>query len=549
MKRCVVRIWFLSSCFILISFFARAQHLPLNHQFNIHVEKYMITTKSQVHTAFRPYIFFSHSIKTEFDSIAFRYNKFNISPQSNKHKWFWRKLLYEDFIIVDEKDFTLKANPLIYLETGFSSDGMLAGSLPLSVNTRGLELKGKIGKNLYYHTKFFENQAFFIDYLKNYIDTNAVVPGQGAVKIFQTDGFDYSRAEGYLSMNIPFSKIAFNIDFGHGKHFIGHGYRSLLLSDNTFSYPYFRFSTKFRRLQYVSIWASLQSFNDVYYNQHFRRHATFNYLSWKQSDKFEAGLFEAIIWQTSDDKTYKNRFVANFFNPVIFSRLFSYGLNDKHNILLGANLNYTPVPAISLYGQAVIDNLQWKNMSNGKGYFQNKYGGQVGVKFYGSKNSVLRNLFMQAELNAVRPYTYGHQIARQNYQHYNQPLAHPLGAGFIEQFAIIRYTYKSILLSAKYSKAKLSADANNSHNGSNIFIRDIYATKGIESYNNTIAQAIEQQISNMHFSISYIVNPATNLKLFAGYKLRLHSKAGDEHKTPYLFFGICSDINNYYYDF
>ncbi|MBK9515381.1 MAG: hypothetical protein IPO05_17595 [Flavobacteriales bacterium] len=46
-----------------------------------------------------------------------------------------------------------------------------------------------------------------------------------------------------------------NIQFGHGKHFVGHGYRSMLLSDHAPNAPYLKFSalTPNKRLQY-STW-------------------------------------------------------------------------------------------------------------------------------------------------------------------------------------------------------------------------------------------------------------------------------------------------------
>ena len=46
-------------------------------------------------------------------------------------------------------------------------------------------------------------------------------------------------SSGYISYS-PIKE--FNIQFGQGKHFIGDGYRSMLLSDNSFNYPYLSIS-------------------------------------------------------------------------------------------------------------------------------------------------------------------------------------------------------------------------------------------------------------------------------------------------------------------
>jgi hypothetical protein len=51
----------------------------------------------------------------------------------------------------------------------------------------------------------------------------------------------------------------------------------------------------------------------------------------------------------------------------------------------------------------------------------------------------VRNLDIQVEANRVRPFTYSHNDTIANYTHYNQPLAHPLGANFQEVLAIINF--------------------------------------------------------------------------------------------------------------
>ena len=57
-----------------------------------------------------------------------------------------------------------------------------------------------------------------------------------------------------------------------------------------------------------------------------------------------------------------------------------------------------------------------------------------GIKYINAFN--LRNFDLQLETNIVRPYTYQHNDSIDNYSHYNQPLAHPLGANFAEVIAI-----------------------------------------------------------------------------------------------------------------
>jgi hypothetical protein len=72
----------------------------------------------------------------------------------------------------------------------------------------------------------------------------------------------------------------------------------------------------------------------------------------------------------------------------------------------------------------------------------------------------------------VRPFTYSHVDSVSNYTHYNQPLAHPLGANFQEFIAIARYQpAPKWLLEAKLFSWKQGIDSSNTVSyGSNIFM-------------------------------------------------------------------------------
>ena len=48
-------------------------------------------------------------------------------------------------------------------------------------------------------------------------------------------------------------------------------------------------------------------------------------------------------------------------------------------------------------------------------------------------------MLVQVELDVVRPYTYTAKDTLANYTNYNQPLADPLGAGFVKTIGVARY--------------------------------------------------------------------------------------------------------------
>jgi hypothetical protein len=62
---------------------------------------------------------------------------------------------------------------------------------------------------------------------------------------------------------------------------------------------------------------------------------------------------------------------------------------------------------------------------------------QLGFKYVDAFK--INNLDVQLETNIARPFTYSHNDTIANYTHYNQPLAHLLGASFREFIGIVKY--------------------------------------------------------------------------------------------------------------
>ena len=89
------------------------------------------------------------------------------------------------------------------------------------------------------------------------------------------------------------------------------------------------------------------------------------------------------------------------------------------------------------YGQFFWMNLSLNEITKNNGYWANKYGYQLGAKYIDA--FTMKNLDLQVETNRVRPFTYSHYDSVANYTHYNQPLAHPLGANFQEFIGILKY--------------------------------------------------------------------------------------------------------------
>jgi hypothetical protein len=133
-----------------------------------------------------------------------------------------------------------------------------------------------------------------------------------------------------------------------------------------------------------------------------------------------------------------NHYDFSYLNPVIFlvAAQQENGSPDKTTVGLDwkANIGH----ATQFYGQLLINEfILHEVLHYGNGYWANKQGLQLGFKYINAFD--VKNLDLQFETNVVRPFTYQHDDTVANYSHYNQPLAHPLGANFAEFIAIARY--------------------------------------------------------------------------------------------------------------
>ena len=324
--------------------------------------------------------------------------------------------------------------------------------------------------------------------IKEYQDSLLVFPGFGSVK----SRFQY---------NLKYFVNKFiAVDFGKGNHFIGNGYRSLLLSNGHSAYPYLKLTTEFGNVKYYNLYTTFINSKMINFGR--KKHSTIHFLDFEVTKNFHIGVFECILWQSKTENIYKGYELA-YLNPVIFYRPVEYSKqSNKGNALMGTNLNMTFGKSM-LYAQVLLDDL---NISRKKdededyqeGFFQNKYGYQLGIK------RTLKNLKILIEYNQVQPYTYGHRTILQNYSHMNQSLAHPLGANFKEVVFVADYSKPKWKYRLKITTALVGLDSLNTHYGQNIFDSDLEAsTGGSQSYGNFNGQGVSTIINTLHTEIAY----------------------------------------------
>ncbi len=526
---------------IAITAAAQDHFLNLNREFNRDVEKAVYSPAFHFHTSIQPFYLPEIEKVTNYDSIGSLYWMHKEFSKKWKQKT-WDKVFNDDVVTLHRKDFEVVANPLMNFSVGRTTPP--EGGQGVWTNTRGFEIKGRIGNNFTFYTNFHENQAVFPEYIDSFIRENSIIPGQGKVHTYlDNGGFDYSNATGYASLK---AGKYFNFQLGHGKNFYGDGYRSLLLSDNSFNNLFFKLTAnvwhiKYQVLynQYIDIRESVSS--EVGYS---RKYTTTHYLSWAISKRVNLSFFDAIVWSATDSAGNYRGFDLQYLNPIIFMRPVEFSIGSPDNALMGLNLSVIVGRHSVFYGQLILDEFKFEEVKAGNGWWGNKQGFQLGFKTYDILG--FKNLYFQTEYNWIRPYLYSQREPIKNYGHYNQPLAHPFGANFWESVNFIRYNYKRFFFNYQFIYSIYGDDPPDMNYGKNIYLS--YNTR-VQDYDNYVGQGIETRLLYNNISASYLINPAYNLNFTVGYINRNLSTDTDTHTTNYFYVGLKTSIGNNYYDF
>ncbi|WP_456376008.1 gliding motility protein RemB [Lutibacter sp.] len=504
---------------------------------------YYLNQAANSHTAVKPYIY-SEVIK--YIDLDAQKNKL-IKPKST---WFGKKLWNEHMAFVKGENFWFTVNPGVDLQVGKDSEDIKTFN-----NTRSIHINGAIGKKFSFSTTFYESQGRFANYVNQYAESikpdggnPAIIPGRGIAKEFNTDAYDYPVAEAYVSYT---PNKNFNFQFGNGKNFIGDGYRSLFLSDVASPYPFFKINTNFWKIKYTNLWMWMQDVRpeltvDGAYKQKFM---AIHYLSWNATKKLNIGLFETVIWEDTNSRGFD----VNYVNPLIFYTAAEFSTGSRAgNTLLGLSLKYK-LKNVSFYSQFILDDFRASEITSSNGWWGNKNGIQLGIKYYNAFN--IENLYLQAEYNAVRPYTYSHDELNLNYGHNNQPLAHLWGSNFRETIGIARYTKGRWFANAKIIFGQKGFDFDNGTDtfsyGGNVFEDN---DNRASDYGNEIGQGNSASIFIGDLQVGYLVNPATNLKLFGGLTFRNFNPDAptgvfDKSNSTWMSFGLRTDVFNWNLDF
>ena len=361
---------------------------------------------------------------------------------------------------------------------------------------RGVEIRGMINKKLGFYTFVSDNQGIFPKYVRNYVDRYNM-PGEGLAKETGSKGVDFLSARGYITFR-PLKSI--NVQFGHDRNFVGSGYRSMILSDNSSPYLFLRIDTHLGKFQYTNLWTSMINYQNFRGNDLLRakKFTAMHHLSVNLSERFNIGIFEAEVF--SRDST-GGGYDLNYLNPIIFYRFVESYLGSEDNAFLGVNFRWLVAKRASIYGQFMMDEFLTKYYFSNRGSWTKKYGAQLGFKYVDAFG--IANLDLQGEYNVARPYTYTHRDGGRNYTHFRQPLAHPLGANFREFLGIIRYKISPRLTAyGTLMWTKQGVDYDGKNWGGNLL--PDYETR-VKDFGNRIAQGVPLYTRFADLRVSYML--------------------------------------------
>lgn len=228
-----------------------------------------------------------------------------------------------------------------------------------------------------------------------------------------------------------------------------------------------------------------------------KKYAALHHLSINATKWLNLGVWESVVFHRNDG------FELQYLNPIIFYRSIEQLIGSPDNTMLGLDFRANFLRHFSAYGQFMIDDFNIQVSEGEKGYWGNKTGWQLGLKYINAFG--LKHLDLQAEVNRIRPYTFTHNDTIANYSNYNQPIAHPLGANFSEVMGVIRYQpIFPLTLTAKILYANQGRDTSGSNYGANIFIP---TTEGNVAgvYGNEVGQGVESHLLNIAFTASYMI--------------------------------------------
>src|SRR5690606_22463884 len=140
--------------------FASHLNIPFSQSYYAQFDAAMNQVGSNNHTASKPYTY---------KEVSKYYNlrAVNESLQKNTSTWLGRKFWNENMVQIQGEDYWLSLNPIVDLQLGKASD---IDASYTYVNTRAVNFRGGLGKQINFTTTIFESQGRFAGYFNEYAE-------------------------------------------------------------------------------------------------------------------------------------------------------------------------------------------------------------------------------------------------------------------------------------------------------------------------------------------------------------------------------------------
>ncbi len=522
---------FLSSALVLLlvslgtgfDAFSQGTYLPIGSEANHYLERLEIKSGlvNQFHTSNKPYdrkmiVDFVNNIDSLTDMKEGRLTKLDkknidyiykdnfefddehtVLPEKPKLKFLFTHPAH--FLSIKIPHFAASVDPAVQIKLGEEFSDKKFKYL----TSKGFEVRGQVDDIFGFYALFLSEQGKFPNYVEQYIRQTKTPPGAGYWKEYKSNGYDYFLAKGYVTVT---PSKHFHIQFGYDNNFIGDGIRSAFLSDFGANYLFLKLNTNIWKINYQNIFAEMTK-----YYAHgadgllTKKYMAMHHLSINVTKNVNIGIFESVMFRR------ENSFELQYLNPIIFYRSVEQALGSPDNAFLGFDFKVNFAKHCQIYGQLLLDEFNFskefstpgKNKFYGllhpRKWWGNKFAAQLGMKYIDAFG--VDHLDLQLEANIARPYTYSHYDTITSWTHYNQPLAHPLGANFTELIFQAKYQpIQQLYLSSRFIYSKKGEDSDTTNWGGNPM--KIYGTFERE-FGNTTGQGVQARTFYIDFVATY----------------------------------------------
>ena len=441
---------------------------------------------------------------------AFRYHLYNDTlPQRGKGCLIKRKIMDEHLLNFNHDNFNLYVDFLPDFQIGVDKGSNK--HVTLWEDTRGFKVSGNVGKKLYFETEVYETQ----EKLPFYVDSAAAKIG--SVPRYIGNYHPGANTTSTLDINYSSARIVYiptdflQFELGYGRNFIGDGYRSLLLSDWAFNYPYLRATGQFGQFEYSAMWSQYLNPQDTGSTAQYgitpRKWAQTFYLDWHFAKKGNVGLMESVVW--ADASANGSRDIApTLFSPIIFLHGTHTPSGIDNYTLTGLNAKYEFARRTFVYGQFAYSNFLRSDWTK-------RYAFQLGLR--SASVFGVKGLNFVGEYNMAKAYMYAGNAYGINYAQYNQPLADPYGANFKEVVGVLNYQIKRWWFRLEGIYSSYMNDANIDEDcGSNILLP-------LPTSEQAAGGGVRTHVGYGNLRVAFMLNPKINLRIEGGVTLRRQS--------------------------